>query len=132
MIKSILAKLESDDGYSFINVMIPLTEKLVLAVTTSKGIIFANEDFFTSVVIGGGLVGRLSFPSLQYDATFKEDALSLNTCKVLRYTLKAIERVSVDLHVNLENIVITAWDEQNMGYGHMKPVFLPIEEIIPK
>ena len=132
MIKSILAKLESDDGYTFINVMIPLTEKLVLAITTSKGLIFANENFFTSVVIGGSLVGRLSFPSQQYDSTFKEDALRMNECKVLKYTLKAIEKVNVDLHIDLANVVITAWDEENFGYGHMRPVYLPIEEIIPK
>jgi hypothetical protein len=132
LIKSILAKLENDDGMSFIYVLVPLTEKLVLAITKIKAILASNEECFSEVVMDGTLVSRLSFPSEQFEATFKEDALDLNTCKLINYPLKPIDRVHVDLHINQRRIRITASDKEDYSYGHVISVGLMMTEVIPE
>jgi hypothetical protein len=132
LIKSILAKLENDDGMSFVYVLVPLTEKLVLALGKVKKILADSEELFSEVVMDGTLISRLSFPSEQFEATFKEDALELNTCKLINYPLKPIDRVHVDLHVSQRRIRITAYDKEDYSYGHMIPVSLALVEVIPE
>ena len=129
MINSILAHMRSDDDFNSVIVMVPLTPDLLRVIKACSDILLANQEFITSVKIGGEIVSSLSFPSKQHESTFRSDLPEEGEIKIVKYALKAHEKLFVALEIDKTQLSLLVVDNEGCSYGYIAPVYIDLKEI---
>ena len=130
--RSIVANLSSDDGFTFIYVLIPLTLEFIDALRAIALTLEKSVGVFSSVCMDSNIVNKLCKPFELFGSNFKDEVPDENECEVIEYEIAdSGKNVSVFLEISQSEIAIRVIDSDKITYGERPSVLISLEEVMP-